>query len=147
MTETREGGCLCGAVRYVLETAPTHIDYCHCSMCRKFGGSMGVEVSGDAITWTGEDQIKTYQSSGWAERGFCGICGSSLFYRLTGPGADFLSLNAGTLDDANGLPLTTEIYIDDKPDGYAFAGETKKMTGAEVEAAFAAPPEGDGDTA
>lgn len=142
---SKTGGCLCNAVRYTLATAPDHVDYCHCSMCRKFGGPMGLEVQPGGIVWEGEDQIQTYASSEWAERGFCRTCGSSLFWRMTaeGPGQGMLSLNAGTLDDMSGLPLKTEIYIDHKPDGYAFDGQTTKMTEAEVMALFAAPDEGD----
>ena len=47
-----------------------------------------------------------------------------------------LALSAGALDDQSRLALTTEIFIDEKPLYYAFANETKKMTGAEVVAAF-----------
>ncbi len=136
---SKTGGCLCGAVRYALETEPDHVDYCHCAMCARFGGPMGLEVPPGGISWEGEEQIQTHASSEWAERGFCKVCGSSLFWRMTaeGPGQGMISLNAGTLDDRNGLPLKTEIYIDMKPDGFAFAGERKTMTEAEVIAAFA----------
>ena len=75
-------------------------------------------------------------------RSFCSRCGSSLWYRLTAPDAvttDYF-LSAGTLDDANGVLLSEEIYIDGKPDGYAFAGEHSKLTGAEFEAKLAANP-------
>ena len=41
-------------------------------------------------------------------------------------------------------PTTGEIYIDKKPDAYAFAGERQTMTEAEVMAMFAAPPESGG---
>lgn len=138
--ETRTGGCLCGAVRYRL-TKPVHnIDACHCNMCRKHSGgiALGLNVPDGGIEWSGEENIQTYQSSDWAERGFCKICGSGLFWRMTadGPAHGHLSLGAGSLDDMNGLPLSTEIYVDEKPDSYALAGETKKMTGAEVEAMF-----------
>ncbi len=137
----REGGCLCGAVRYRITKPVNHIDVCHCSMCRKHSGGvgLGLEAPTGGLEWTGEENIQTYVSSPWAERGFCRLCGSSLFWRMTadGPAEGMISLSAGTLDDLNGLPLKTEIYIDHKPDSYAFAGETKKMTQAEVEAAFA----------
>lgn len=142
----RSGGCLCGAVRYRIKGPVAEMDVCHCSMCRKHTGgiALGIEVPGEGLDWTGEENISIYRSSDWAERAFCRICGSGLFWRMTaeGPGHGMVSLGAGTLDDLNGLPLTTEIYIDNKPDGYAFAGPTRKMTQAEVEAAFA-PEEGD----
>jgi len=140
------GGCLCGAVRYTLAEAPTELDACHCSMCRKVSGSVGfgINVPAGGITWDGAENIAVYKSSDWAERAFCRTCGSSLYYRMPGGDgkAEFLSLAAGTLDDLEGVPLTTEIYIDNKPSGYAFAGDTKKMTEADVIAAFGGSAEG-----
>ena len=133
------GGCLCGAVRYTLAAAPTHMDVCHCGMCRKHTGglALGFMVPASGITWAGEENLGLYRSSDWAERGFCKLCGSGLFYRtIEGPGADELSLGAGSLEDLNGVGLTTEIYVDSQPDGYAFAGDLKRMTEAEVIAAF-----------
>jgi len=53
------------------------------------------------------------------------------------------SLSAGTLDDFSNLELTSETFIDTKPAGYAFSGKTKKMTEAEVIAAFAPSEEGE----
>ncbi|WP_158965117.1 GFA family protein [Chachezhania sediminis] len=140
------GGCLCGAVRYTLVQAPDHYDACHCGMCRKFSGGVefGFDTPPDSVTWEGAENIRTYRSSDWAERGFCGTCGSSLFYRTVGdgPAAGFLSMAGGSLDSLEGLTLTTEIYIDSKPSGHAFAGDTKKMTEAQVMAAFGIAPEG-----
>ncbi len=137
----RQGSCLCGAVQYRVTAPIEHIGLCHCSMCRKHSGGLGLtaEIAPGGIDWTGDDNIQTYRSSDWAERGFCKRCGSSLFWRMTAPGPaqGMISLSAGTLDDLNGLPLTTEIYIDHKPDSYAVAGDTIKMTQAEVEAAYA----------
>lgn len=147
MTHATSGGCLCGAVRYTLAKAPDHIGACHCSMCRKFSGGieLGLDVGFDDVTWEGEDAIRTYKSSDWAERGFCGTCGSNLFYRI--PPNDtmpqgMLSLSAGSLDDMNGLPLTQEVYIDMKPDGYAFAGTRNQMTEQQVLDLVFPPEEG-----
>lgn len=143
MSDANTGGCLCGAVRFDLSEKPTRYDACHCGMCRKFSGGieLGIEISPDIIVWTGEEHIQTYASSEWAERGFCKICGSSLFWRMTasGPSQGFLSLSAGSLDSLDGLVLEKEIYIDHKPDSYAFSGTRKQMTEAEVVAAFNAP--------
>ena len=140
---SKTGQCLCGAVSYELAEAPSSYGACHCVMCRRFSGGieMGVEVPPAGITWTGEERIGTYQSSDWAERGFCKTCGSSLFWRLTaeGPMQGLLSLSAGSLDDLNGMEFKTEVYIDAKPDSYAFAGDRKRMTEAEVMAMVAGP--------
>lgn len=141
---TRTGSCLCGAVTYRVTDLPTHIGACHCQMCRKHTGGvfLSLRVAGDRITFAGEQAIATYTSSDWAERAFCGTCGSTLYYRVTAPGpyqGDY-HIGFGTLDDTSGITLTDEIFIDKKPAGYAFAGQHKTMTEAEVFAQFA-PPE------
>lgn len=147
MSIATTGGCLCGAVRYSLKKAPDHIGACHCGMCRKFSGGieLGLDVAFDDVVWENEDSIRTYKSSDWAERGFCGICGSGLFYRIA-PGdilpEGMLSLSAGSLDDLSGLPLTQEVYIDCKPGGYAFAGERRQLTEQDVLDSISAPAEG-----
>jgi hypothetical protein len=35
----REGGCACGAVRYVAEGGPLRVGLCHCLTCRKRHGA------------------------------------------------------------------------------------------------------------
>nr|WP_309501388.1 GFA family protein [uncultured Roseovarius sp.] len=142
---SRTGACLCGAVSYVITTDPTHTGACHCNMCRKWSGGvfMGLQTPADGLKITGADAITTFKSSDWAERAFCNKCGSSLYYRVTAPGPHqgTYHVGIGTLDNPNGIALTEEIFIDEKPDGYSFSQHTKTMTGAEVFAMFA-PPDG-----
>ena len=132
----RTGGCLCGAVRFELAEAPTEYGACHCGMCRKFSGGieLGVMVPGEGVTWLEDAALRTYPSSDWAERGFCGTCGSSLFWRLTAdvPMKGLLSLSAGALDTLDGMTFASEVYIDHKPASHAFAGERKRLTEADV---------------
>lgn len=146
MSASQTGGCLCGAVRFELAEAPTEYGACHCTMCRKFSGGieLGLHVPPGGVTWTGEENIGRYQSSEWAERGFCKICGSSLFWHLTAPGPmqGMFSLSAGALDSFDGLEFATEVYIDMKPASHAFAGNRKQMTEAEVMEMVNAGPEG-----
>ena len=73
---SKTGGCLCGAVRFTLKDTPTEYGACHCSMCRKFSGGieLGVQVLPDGITWDADEDLATYTSSAWAERGFCRRC-------------------------------------------------------------------------
>lgn len=138
MADTGEstGRCLCGAVSYSLSNRPKSYGACHCGMCRRWSGGieMGIRVMPGEIDWKGEDDIATYQSSEWAERGWCKKCGSNLFWRLTAPGdmQGTLSLSVGSLDSMDGLEFDTEVYIDHKPGSHSFAGTRKRMTEAEL---------------
>lgn len=145
MSGERTGQCLCGAVRFVAAEVPSHLHACHCSMCRRSSGSVGlsVKVPHAAMRIEGAEHVSSYVSSDWAARSFCTRCGSGLWYRLTQPDpvtADYY-LSAGILDDLAGLTLDREIYIDCKPDAYAFAGAHSRLTGAEFEATLTANPE------
>ena len=84
MTEDKgriEGHCLCGAVTVRAVPKRRHVEACHCHMCRRWGGVayLGVQCGRD-VEFAGEEHIVRYRSSEWAERGFCGRCGSSLFF-------------------------------------------------------------------
>lgn len=140
----RKGTCLCGAVKIEIPDAPETTGACHCSMCRKWSGGvwLGLHLKAGQAKIDGAENIKTFSSSEWAERSFCKNCGTNLFYRVTqeGPMQGELHMSLGILDDASGVRMTEEIFIDEKPDAYAFAGDTKKLTSAEVFALYA-PPE------
>ena len=137
----RSGRCLCGAIKFTArlktEKDGIHIDACHCGMCRRqIGGPLlGVNLE-EPPQIEDDTQLAVYESSEWAERMFCKKCGSNLFYRMKD--GSLYTVHAGAIDDLSDAKFTVEIFIDDKPDYYAFAGERKRMTGAEVMAAFAA---------
>ena len=141
MSLEREGGCLCGAVRFTARLTGTNFGVCHCEMCRKWTGSalMGVTVPVENVSWTGDDHIARRQTSAWAERAWCRECGSGLYYRITAEGPMSLNyeLPVGILDDVNGLSLVNEIYIDEKPDCFSYAGAGRNvLTRAEVRSRF-----------
>lgn len=134
---------MCGAVAYTVTAEITQTGACHCEMCRKWTGGvfLGIEVPADGMDVNGTENLTIFASSPWAERAFCKTCGSNLYYRVTAPGPHHgvFHVGLGGLDDPNGIKLASEIFIDKKPDGYAFAGETDKMTAAEMMALFAPP--------
>lgn len=127
----RTGGCLCGAVRFKARLTGTEFGVCHCPMCRKWTGSalLGITVPEGNVEWTGAEHIARRQSSARGERAWCAECGSALWFRVTvdGPYAGNLELPVGLFDDANGLTLTNEIYIDMKPDSFAFAATDRQV--------------------
>ena len=137
MPDVREtsGSCLCGKVKITAKSMSTHIGACHCSMCRKWGGGpLMVAECGTDITFSNEELINVYNSSDWAERGFCSQCGSHLFYRLKESKQHFVPL--GLFDDFDQFIFDHQVFIDHKPDYYSFANKTKNMTESEVFAQF-----------
>lgn len=137
----RTGSCLCGAVKYTLTADLSTAGACHCGMCRKWTGGINIAlmVAPDQITFEGAENIAPYRSSDWAERCFCRICGSSLYYRVVAPGPHHgtLHIGMGGLDDPAGVTVTQEIFTDRKPAGYDLAGDLDGMTEAEVMEMFA----------
>ncbi|WP_439541776.1 GFA family protein [Hyphomicrobium sp.] len=128
------GRCLCGAVSFSV-TAKREVDVCHCSMCRRWsaGPFIGFGYDGD-VRFEGAEHIGVYRSSEWAERAFCKICGSSLYYHLLG--TQHYSFAAGLLDPREEMVLTQEIFIDEKPAYYDLANDVPKLTGQQAFAAF-----------
>ncbi|MDF0601154.1 GFA family protein [Psychromarinibacter sp. C21-152] len=127
----RDGGCLCGAVRFTARNVPETAGICHCETCRRWTGTalVGVGLKDTDVTWKGAAHIRRRQTSSWAERAWCAECGSNLFFRFTGDGAyaGEIELPIGIFDDPNGFRITNEIYIDHKPDSYAYAGEDRQV--------------------
>lgn len=130
-TTTQSGGCMCGAVRFVAQAVPGHCGVCHCEMCRRWTGSalIGVTVPEGGVRFEDETHLARIRSSDWAERGFCNRCGSSMFFRVTMQGAwsGNFEFPVGVFDDPNGFEMRNEIYIDHKPDSFAYAGEGRTL--------------------
>jgi hypothetical protein len=118
----KHGHCLCGAVEYVVDGPLRPVVYCHCTMCRRASGHF-VAATACAVSnllLTRSEQLRWHQSSVHAQRGFCSVCGSNLFWK---PANDtHVSIMAGTLDAPTGLRAAGHIYVGDKGDYYALDG-------------------------
>jgi hypothetical protein len=98
---------------------------------------MSLKVDAGSLLFDGP--VKTYRSSDWAERGFCGTCGSTLFYGTVGDGVR--NPAAGLFSNAGSAPLVQE-YFTDSAHNYALEGDHQKLTTDETLALFG-PYEGD----
>jgi hypothetical protein len=130
------GHCLCNSVRFTADEVETHHHACHCGTCRRWAGAPVFGATASGVVFEGEEHITRYASSEWAERGFCRQCGSHLFYYLKP--ASLYMLCVGAFTDPSAFTLASEIYVDKKPDGYAFAGSHPMLTEADVLAKFQA---------
>lgn len=111
------GSCLCGGVKYRISGPLREIIACHCNQCRKTSGHYvaATQCAAEDMTIEGET-LRWFRSSETAERGFCGRCGSNLFWRRFGN--ENVSIFAGTLDGATGLKMASQIHTESKGDYY-----------------------------
>ena len=122
---TLKGKCLCGAVSFTIENRDLdHPSACHCSQCRRWSGHYWASVNAplDAVKFIkGDDLVTWYRASDYARRGFCSICGSSLFWNADGldKHKDQMAVSLGALDAPTGLGLEEHIFVADKGDYYA----------------------------
>ena len=108
---------MCGAVRYTIVGPLRPIVACHCVQCRKSSGhfvaatacpTVALTIAGPTLQW--------FKSSETADRGFCGRCGSNLFWRRFG--SDNTSVWAGSIDGPTGLKIERHIFSHAKGDYY-----------------------------
>jgi hypothetical protein len=96
-------------------------DACHCTQCRKQSGHYwaSTDVPFDRLTIEGEENIGWYRSSEKVRRGFCGICGSTLFWKPDGQ--DRIAVAMGAFDKPTDTHLEMHIFTAGKGDYYEIA--------------------------
>jgi len=128
-----KGSCLCGAVSIALSQKSRDIEVCHCDMCRSWSGGPLFTLHGDkddAPAITGMEHVSAYRSSDWAERAFCGRCGSSLWYHFIP--ADTRAFMAGLFPLPAGYAVSEQIFVDQRPGWARLAAQSHEKTGAQV---------------
>jgi hypothetical protein len=103
-------------------------------MCQRWSGGIFMATSVGHVRFSSEEHLRRYKTSAWAERGFCGTCGASLFYHLLE--SDQYEMCIGSFDDVDDFVLTSEIFHDRKPGGYTIAGDHPRLTEAETMAKY-----------
>ena len=123
--------CLCGATQFEVQLRNHEVAACHCSMCRRqtSGPLMAIDI--EEIHFVDQQYLSVFNSSEWAERGFCSVCGTFIFWRTKDH--SFANINVFTLAELpDDLDFNLEIYVDHQPTFYLFNNQTQKMTEAEV---------------
>lgn len=110
--ENHEGGCLCGAVRYLLKGSPESSTHCHCRSCqRALGAGFATWCAAKSENFrVTKGTIKICETSPGVERGFCGNCGTSLIYAANANREKVWFL-APTLDDPSIAVPTSHVYV------------------------------------
>jgi hypothetical protein len=112
----REGGCLCGAVRFKAEGEPINVRICHCRNCQKAMGSpFFARALFGQTALTIEGETARYPTSDQLDRVFCPKCGTRLFsWRKVGAMRAGVALAA--FDDRNAFVPTDHMWVTEKMD-------------------------------
>jgi hypothetical protein len=82
MSETYEGGCHCGAVRFRVVVDEHEALDCNCSVCTKKGSIHLIVPESRFTLLRGADALAVYRfNTGVAKHMFCHTCGVHPFYR------------------------------------------------------------------
>ena len=104
------GGCCCGALRYVSKLPPLECGYCHCVICQKTSAAPALVFASFPINefryTRGTPAI--YHSSEHGNREFCSLCGTQIAFREA-ENAETVDANVGSLDDP--LMVSPEYHI------------------------------------
>jgi hypothetical protein len=118
MSDRREGGCACGAVRYRLTDDPLFTHCCHCLNCQRQTGSafvINMLIETDRVELlAGEPQpVDVPRDDGSTQTIWrCPTCQIALFSKYTSPKVRFV--RAGTLDDPATVEPDVHIYTRSK---------------------------------
>ena len=139
------GGCMCGAVRYELRSAPFDCGWCHCRTCQLTSGSpamvfASVPEGGDLEWTTGADQVRSVASSTFGHRSFCGQCGTPLLMKVDHQ-PETVDFSVATLDEPEAIAPGFHIFwsskvgwfepADELPRHDKFRPDTRGLEGTE----------------
>ena len=108
------GGCLCGAVRYVVTGPSLFESQCCCRDCQRATGTGHTTIVGvlrSQLAVQGEPAVFTNagESGGTVSRHFCRTCGGRLYTSGSLPG-DVVMVQAGSLDHPGVVTPQNVIY-------------------------------------
>ncbi|WIO73921.1 GFA family protein [Porticoccaceae bacterium LTM1] len=112
-----KGSCLCGKITFEIAGDLGENDACHCVNCRKWSGHflVSANVPRSALNVSGAEYITWYQSSLKVRRGFCSVCGSSLFFDpLDTEKHNWTGIALGALDTPTNTSLEKHIFVAEK---------------------------------
>jgi hypothetical protein len=114
---TGRGRCECGGVRYEVTGPLRDVYNCHCGRCRRITGHhmAATATRPDAVHLLDRTTLRWYAPDDSCAYGFCGTCGSTLFWRARSD-PDKWCIAAGTLDQPTGLRTTKAWWVAEAAD-------------------------------
>ena len=110
------GSCLCEAIRFEVDGPFPMLYQCHCSLCRKQGGSVsntGLIIAADKFRWReGEALVGQWVKDTGFRSYFCSCCGSPVPNPLRDTG--YIWVPSGLLDDDGAFEIGAQLYVDSR---------------------------------
>lgn len=108
-----QGKCLCGQVAFEILGAIPKLYQCHCSLCRKQGGSASntaTIVPSDKFRWLrGTERLASWIKDTGFRSDFCSTCGSPVPNPLRD--TPYVWIPAGLLEDGENLEIVTHLCL------------------------------------
>ena len=128
-TESHDGGCACGYVRYRMKSQPLIVHCCHCSWCQRQNGSafaVNALVEADRVHLLQGDvvDVEVPSPSGKNQKisrcPRCQVALWSYYLAMYGGIGDLVRfIRVGTLDEPGKMPPDVHIYTSSKQPWFA----------------------------
>ncbi len=121
-----KGSCLCKNIVFEIFNECRYSVLCHCSMCQKSNAEFSnyTKVKKENIKFSKKKNLKWFFSSKDYKRGFCSICGSSLFFQSRHSDNE-ISVSTGSINSI--IPVKGHIFYDEKKSNLTFPSKHKKF--------------------
>ena len=109
-----KGSCLCKKITFEIKNECRYSVFCHCQMCQASNAEFSsyTKVKKENLNFKSKKTLKWFVSSKHYKRGFCSICGSSLFFQKKSSD-DYISISTGTLN--KNIPSICLLYTSPSP--------------------------------
>ncbi|WP_445369983.1 GFA family protein (plasmid) [Methylomonas sp. HW2-6] len=107
------GHCLCGQVEFEIVGESFKLYQCHCSLCRRQGGSLSnaaTIVPNEKFRWlAGAEFISSWMKESGFRSDFCSICGSPVPNPLRN--LPYIWVPTGLLEDNGDLQIVAQLCV------------------------------------
>ena len=120
MSETFDGQCTCGFVRYRMTSRPLFVNCCHCTWCQRESGSafaINAMIEADRVQVTAGEPVRvdTPSNSGKGQKiTRCPRCHVALWSNYAGAGDAVRFVRVGTLLEPGRMPPDIHIFTSTK---------------------------------
>lgn len=121
-SDAHSGFCLCGSVAFEANGPLRDVVACHCSQCRKVSGHYwaSTSVDHDQFRLIRDEGLTWYRASPKAARGFCRLCGATLFRQPQGEAR--IAVSSGAFDGDPPFRLVEHGFVQDAGTYYSAEG-------------------------